>query len=119
MKIEKLPYDFTVCRLSTPTDLNKEYIFSAVTDEEVSLVCKTCDVPKNVLKQEDGWRCFRICDILDFSLIGILADISKILADKKIGIFAVSTYNTDYIFVKQENFSAAILALSENEYEIF
>ena len=60
----------------------------------------------------------RIEDTLDFSLIGILAKISAILADNKIGIFVVSTYNTDYILTKAENFEKAISLLSDNGYEI-
>ena len=56
--------------------------------------------------------------MLDFSLIGILSKISGILADNKIGIFAVSTYNTDYILVKKENFEKALRVLGEAGYEI-
>ena len=69
--------------------------FTAKTDEENFLVCLTKDVPPNATERDDGWRTFRIQGTLDFSLIGILSEISGILADNKIGIFAVSTYNTD------------------------
>ncbi|MBO6115435.1 MAG: ACT domain-containing protein, partial [Lachnospiraceae bacterium] len=65
-----------------------------------------------------GWRGFRIQGVLDFSLIGILSGISTILADNKIGIFAVSTYNTDYILVKEENFIKALEVLAKEGYEI-
>ena len=58
-------------------------------------MCLTKDVPPNATERDDGWRTFRIQGTLDFSLIGILSEISGILADNKIGIFAVSTYNTD------------------------
>ena len=61
-------------------------------------------------------RAFRIQDILDFSLIGILSRLSGILAENKIGIFAVSTYNTDYILVKSENFDRAMDILSDAGY---
>ena len=66
----------------------------------------------------DPGRGFRIQGVLDFSLIGILSKISGILADNKIGIFAVSTYNTDYILVKSENFGRAIDALRKEGYTI-
>ena len=56
--------------------------------------------------------------VLDFSLIGILSKISGVLADNKIGIFAVSTYNTDYILVKKENFDRAMQVLAEAGYEV-
>ena len=61
---------------------------------------------------------FRIEGQMDFSLIGILSGISTVLAEKKIGIFAVSTYNTDYILVKEENFGRAMDALEKAGYEV-
>ncbi len=55
----------------------------------------------------------------DFSLIGILSKISMLLAENKIGIFAISTYNTDYILTRKENFDKAINVLSGAGYEVF
>lgn len=118
--IKPLPFQFTVCKLKSAEDIrtDKEFFFASVTDEEISLVCKTCDVPLDTVAREDGWRAFRIEGILDFSLIGILSKISTVLAENGIGIFAVSTYNTDYILVKEENFEKALKALKENGYQI-
>ena len=82
------------------------------TDQENSLVCPTEFMPDDMIEREDGWRAFRIQGILDFSLIGILAEISSMLADHKIGIFVISTYNTDYILTKAENFERAVRVLS-------
>lgn len=93
-------------------------LFLAKTDEELSLVCKTEDTPSQTTAREDGWRAFRIEGTLDFSLIGILSKLSTILAENKIGIFAVSTYNTDYILVKEENFAKAMTVLQENGYAV-
>ena len=90
----------------------------AKTDEELSLVCPTKDVPAVTSARDDGWRGFRIQGTLDFSLIGILAKISAILAEQRIGIFAISTYNTDYIFVKEENFAKALQSLAEHGYKV-
>ncbi len=56
--------------------------------------------------------------MLDFSLIGILSKLSGILAEHKIGIFAVSTYNTDYILVKEENFEKALYVLGSEGYKV-
>ena len=56
--------------------------------------------------------------ILDFSLTGILSRLSGILAEQEIGIFAVSTYNTDYILVKEENFERAMAALASGGYTV-
>lgn len=120
MKLKKISYGFSVCKSRTVSDidLSSEMYFVSKTDEEISLVCRTEDVPDNVTDREDGWRGFRIQGVLDFSLIGILSRISAILAENEIGIFVVSTYNTDYIFVKSENFERALELLSAKGYTI-
>ena len=120
MELRTIPYRFTVCKLMSVGDLPSgiDFCFTAKTDEEISLVCKTEDVPEKTLVRDDGWKGFRIEGVLDFSLIGILSKISAILAENKVGIFAVSTYNTDYIFVKEENFDKAINALKDNGYDV-
>ena len=120
MKLKKLVFDITVCKLEdvSAVDLSREFFFLGKTDEEISLVCKTEDAPSNTIERDGGWRGFRIEGVLDFSLIGILSKISSILAENKIGIFAVSTYNTDYILVTKENFDLAMTVLAEAGYEI-
>lgn len=120
MKLETLSAELTVCKLADVSriDLRKDFYFIGKTDEELSLVCRTADTPAETLEREDGWRAFRIQGTLDFSLIGILSKITGILAENGIGIFAVSTYNTDYILVKSENFGRALQALSEAGYEV-
>ena len=120
MELLQLPYDLTVCKVAdiADIDLSREFYFIGRTDEEISLVCRTEDTPVNTTEREDGWRSFRICGVLDFSLIGILSRISGILADNGIGIFAVSTYNTDYILVKDENYDKAVRVLSEAGYRM-
>ena len=113
MELKELPYELTVCKVGSFADIDfdRDFFFVGKTDEELSLVCETSDVPIRTLAREDGWRAFRIEGVLDFSLIGILSKISGVLADSGIGIFAVSTYNTDYILVKDENFDRAVEAL--------
>ncbi len=120
MKLKVLPFDLTVCKVISVTDidLNKDFFFIGKTDEELSLVCRTEDTPDNTSERDDGWKGFRIEGILDFSLIGILSKLSAILAENGIGIFAVSTYNTDYILVKADNFIRALQLLSASGYEI-
>ena len=120
MEIKRINYHFSVCKVRdfSEVDLTKEFCFIGKTDEENSLVCTTENVPDNVLEREDGWRAVRIQGILDFSLIGILSQISAVLAKNKIGIFAISTYNTDYILMKEENFEKAIKVLTEDGYQI-
>ena len=120
MKLKELPYHLTVCKLKSlaSVDLDAEIFFIGRTDQEISLVCKTEDTPAETTEREDGWRSFRIEGVLDFSLVGVLSKISSILADNGIGIFAVSTYNTDYILVKEEQFDSALNVLENAGYTI-
>ena len=120
MELKKLEYDLTICKVSTITDIDMDtdFYFVGKTDEEISLVCKTEDTPKKTTERDDGWKGFRIQGVLDFSMIGILSKLSAILAKNKIGIFAVSTFNTDYILVKKENFNRALEVLASEGYTI-
>ncbi len=120
MKIKRIDVDFTVCKVTdySKVDLTDDYCFIGKTDEENSLVCPTQSVPDNTTERDDRWRAFRIEGVLDFSLIGILSKISTILAEKQIGIFAISTFNTDYILVKQDSYDTALHVLSEAGYDI-
>ena len=120
MQLKVIDIEFSVCKVKdySGIDLNLEYVFTGSTDEEKSLVCPVSLVPDNTTEREDGWRAFRIEGVLDFSLIGILAKISTCLADNGIGIFAISTFNTDYILTKTENFDRALKALTDAGYSI-
>ena len=120
MELKKLEHRLTVCKVGSVSDidLDQDFYFIAKTDEEISLVCRTEDTPSAVSAREDGWKGFRIEGILDFSLIGILSKLSSILADNGIGIFAVSTFNTDYILVKEKNFEKALDVLADNGYTV-
>lgn len=120
MELKKLEHNLTVCKVQTVSDIDMtaEFYFIGKTDEELSLVCKTEDTPADTIERDDGWKGFRIQGVLDFSLIGILSKLSGILAEHKIGIFAVSTFNTDYILVKEENFDRAMEALISEGYTV-
>lgn len=120
MIIKRMNADFSICKVVdySEVDFNAPFYFLSKTDEENSLVCMTEYKPENTTEGDDGWKAFRIVGTLDFSLIGILSRISGILADHKIGIFAVSTYNTDYILVRKENFKPAMDALKVAGYTI-
>ncbi len=120
MELKKLDYALTVCKVASECDidLTKDFYFFGKTEEEYSLVCITEDTPANTLERDDGWKGFRIQGTLDFSLIGILSRLAGILAENKIGIFAISTFNTDYILVKEENFDRALKALASAGYDI-
>lgn len=120
MELKKIKYDFSVCKVTdySLVKSDSEYSFTGKTDEEKSLVCITEDVPANVTERDDGWKAFRIQGVLDFSLIGILSKISGILAENNIGIFAISTFNTDYVLTKKEDYQKALTALNSAGYQI-
>lgn len=120
MELKIITQEFSVCKVKdlSQVDYSDEFCFIGKTDEELSLVCSTNLVPNNTIECDNGWKAFRIQGILDFSLIGILSKVSTLLAENEIGIFAISTYNTDYILVKKDNFKKAINVLNENGYVI-
>lgn len=120
MKLKTITHDFSICKVNdfSQVDIKQEYCFTAKTEEENSLVCPTENVPDNTLERDDGWRALRIEGVLDFSLVGILARISALLAENKIGIFVISTYNTDYILVKKEDSLKATKILAAAGYDM-
>ena len=120
IEIKRLNQDFSVCKVIdySLVNLNAEYSFIGKTDEEKSLVCVTSDVPPNVIQRDDEWKGFRVQGILDFSLIGILSKIAEILAKNSISIFVISTYNTDYVLIKKENYQKALDILEYSGYEV-
>ena len=120
MELRRIMEKLSVCKVTdiSDIDLTADFYFIGKTDEELSLVCKTEDAPLKTVERDDGWRGFRIEGVLDFSLIGILSKLSTILAENKIGIFSVSTYNTDYILTKAENFDRAMNVLAAAGYEV-
>jgi hypothetical protein len=122
LMMKLLKEKFGVCRLNKneliPEWAQKGAFYSITkTLDELSIVCSQDNIPSNV-KCEKNWRILKVEGPLEFSLIGILSSISTILAQKRISIFAVSTYDTDYILVKDEDILNAIDALSNKGYEI-
>lgn len=120
MDIKVIDKEFAVCKIEdiSEVNFNDEFCFVGKTDEELSIVCSSEFVPENAIACDMGWKAFRIEGVLDFSLTGILAKVANILADVKIPIFAVSTYNTDYILVKNEFFEKTLDVLKANGYAI-
>lgn len=119
-EIKVIDGSFSVCKVTdfSEVDPSKKFNFISATDEENSLICLTENVPDNFTERIDGWRALKIQGVLDFSLIGILSKILGLLAEAKIGIAAVSTYNTDYIFVKETDLGKAVETLAEANYKI-
>ena len=87
-----------------------EFISVTRTSDELSVVAPEKTF-LDYLKCENGWKIFKIDEVLDFNIIGIISKISTLLAEAQIGIFVVSTFNTDYILVKEENVKKAVEVL--------
>lgn len=119
---EVLPNSYAVCQLrpEQPVPLRAlqgEFFSITKTDGELSLVCETDRVPEGVTA-ELGWRILRIAAVLDFAMVGVLAVISGTLAREAIAIFAISTYNTDYLLVKEKDLKAAVSALRQAGHQV-
>ena len=120
MKLEVLEPEFSVCKAKDIASVRREdgFCFFGKTDTELSLVCETRTAPADTTAREDGWKGIRVAGAMEFSLVGVLAKLSAVLAKCGIPIFAVSTYDTDYIFVKAEHFHDALKALGQDGHEL-
>lgn len=122
LTLKVLPDNIAVCRLPVKEDiplwaLQGKWFSVTKTEEEMSVVCDGNLVPNGVISEKD-WRMMKVEGVLDFSLIGILSEISTVLAEASVSVFVVSTYDTDYIMVKQNKLADALHALYESGYEI-
>lgn len=97
--------------------LSGDFLSITSTPEELSIVCPV-STPLRAQKTEVGWNCLQVEGPLDFGLTGILAELAGILARAEIAIFAISTYDTDYILVKKENLDRAREALRDAGHEV-
>jgi hypothetical protein len=120
--LEVLDKEFTIHRLE-PNKLVPEEVLASTfvwlgrTDEELSVVCASgIAVPS--AKQNSGWSCLRVVGPIDFSLTGVLAGISSVLAAVNISIFALSTFDTDYILVKSADLATAQAELRKAGYRV-
>ncbi|WP_026590705.1 ACT domain-containing protein [Bacillus sp. UNC437CL72CviS29] len=117
MNLTILDTTFSVIKLpkteEVPSWASKGELFSITrTNEELSIVCASSNVPDNVLKDvEHDWKCIKVEGMLDFGLTGILSSLANPLADNNISIFAISTFNTDYLLVKLHSVEKAKSAL--------
>ena len=116
MNIRALPYALSVAKYASTPDGIEGFYSLSVTEGEISLVAETEKLPIGFAAREDGWRALAVEGPLDFSLVGILAKISSALADAGIPIFAISTFDTDYILVKESRFTDACNALKQKGY---
>ena len=98
--------------------LNSGDYASGLTDDEVSLVCETRAAPRDAVERDDDWRAFRVSGTLDLSLVGVLRGIADVLADIGVPVFVVSTYDTDYVLIKEGSLDRSLGALSAAGYAV-
>jgi len=108
---------YAVCQLEATAQVpawaeGEGFLSISRASDELTIVCPQKRVPPGV-KAERDWRCFRLLGPFDFALTGILAAVLNPLAQAGVGVFAVSTYNTDYVLIKSERLNQGIMALSQ------
>lgn len=122
LNLEILNGEFAVCRLEPEAKipdwaLQGDLYALTKTKEELSLVCLQSNVPSNVMSEGD-WRIIKVLGPLDFTLVGILASLSTTLMKAGVSIFAISTFDTDYLLVKKKDLTKACEALKKADYNI-
>jgi hypothetical protein len=105
-----LPGRFAVCRLAADAGVPAAFFSVTRTPDELSVVCAEDSAPEGA-PCENGWRILQVAGPLDFSLTGVLAAIATPLANAGVSIFAISTFDTDYVMVKEANFAESVEAL--------
>ncbi len=120
MKLLKEKYG--VCRLDKANSIpnwaiDGEFYSITKTEDELSIVCLQESIPTDI-KYEKDWKVLKVEGPLDFALVGILAGISSLMASQGISIFAISTYDTDYILIKEKDIDNAIELLLNDKYAV-
>ena len=122
LKLSVLEGLYTIHRFPSDHDIpeqvyESEFYSISKSEDELSIVCNS-SILLNSEKNESGWSCIKVSGALDFSLTGILADISAVLASAEISIFAISTFDTDYILIKSKDLPSAGKALLASGYTL-
>ncbi|ORY95062.1 ACT domain-domain-containing protein [Syncephalastrum racemosum] len=122
INLKILPDEFLLQQFPRSHTVSAEWLNSvswytiSKTAHELSVLSPAQDKPlPDCTKAEPGWRCFQVDAQMDFGLVGILASIVDPLRDNKIPVFVVSTFDTDYVFVKQDTLERAIGVLSAEQ----
>jgi hypothetical protein len=119
-----LPQRFAIHRLPPDALLpaavqSAQFCWTARTNEELSVVCEAgVDLKSSGSERSDNWACFKVAGPLDFAITGLLADLATVLAEAGVSIFALSTYDTDYVLVRWEQLEEAQAALDRANYAV-
>lgn len=113
---------YGVCRLDREEEnynfgSESEFYSFSKTEDEISIICREDLIPKEI-EYEGEWSVIKVQDQSDFSLVGVLSSISNALASRDISIFAVSTYDTDYVLVKKMELENAVFELIQRGYDV-
>lgn len=123
LSLQILPQEFSICRLTVGSELpnwvsqSGKFVSMTCTQDEISIVAESSVVPSDI-KCTQQWRALQVCGQLDFALVGILAGLTTVLAQNQISVFAISTYDTDYLFVKAEKMVSAAKSLQDAGYHV-
>ena len=123
LKLIILKSKYAICRFDSDSDIpmwikDSEFFSVTRTEDELSVVSRQSDSNPEITEINKDWRILKIQGPLDFSLVGIIAEISRILKEINITIFTISTFETDYILVKNKDLDKAIDSLTANGHEI-
>ena len=127
MNLTVLPEELSVVRYADDATL-PEWVFQSEsfwnimkTSDELSIVCETSRIPtaETYLEIESGFRAIKVEGPLDFALTGILSSLIRPLAEHEISIFALSTYDTDYILVKEVTLERTVELLEADNHHVF
>ena len=115
LQLELMPETIAVCRLDAGAEV-PEWATGGLlsitrTPDELSIICSQPKVPASIQRESD-WRCLRVCGPLDFSIVGLIASLTSTLAAARISVFVFSTFETDYLLVKQNQLESAIKSLT-------
>ncbi len=112
---------YAICRLNAAAPLPEwakgKFVSLSRTQDELSVVCQQNDVPRDVQHEKD-WCVFQVEGPMDLSIVGVLASLTQPLAEAGINLFAISTFDTDYLLVKAEKLAAAKGALEQAGHKV-
>jgi uncharacterized protein len=112
---------YAICRLNAdapfPEWAKGNFVSLSRTQDELSIVCPQDNVPTTV-KHEADWCVLQVAGPMDLSVVGVLASLTRPLADAGVNLFAISTFDTDYLLVKTEKYDAAKVALEKAGHKV-
>jgi hypothetical protein len=122
LSLEILPGRMAVCRFEPtaplPDSIAEAGFYSLTrTEAELTIVCPEAHLAPGITS-EAGWRCFKVRGLLDFSEIGIIFSVTRPLAENGVAVFVISTFNTDYFMVKENDLAKAIDALTADGHQV-